>query len=344
MIIFDIETNGINPDKIHCMVFRDTDDEVSKCTATDDYNYMRDVLLSAQGLVGHNIIRYDVPVLERILDINITARRFDTLPMSWVLNPTRPKHGLDSFFADFGIPKLKIDDWENLSLQEYVDRCTNDVMITDALWTNLLKRFLHLYKDRYELDKFFRYLEFKMDCAKEAEQQGWKLDVDMAKSCVDQLLTLQAEKVTELSDAMPMRKLYRVQTKPKVCFKKDGSLSSHGKRWYSLLEEYGLPEGYNGEVTVVKGAEDANPNSTDQVKDWLKSLGWKPCTYKYNKNKETGEEKKVEQVRKNGELTESVKLLIKKNPAVATLEGLTIIQHRLCIFNGFVECEQDGYL
>ena len=111
-----------------------------------------------------------------------------------------------------------------------------------------------------------------------------------------------------------------------------------------LLEEYGLPEGYNGEVTVVKGAEDANPNSTDQVKDWLKSLGWKPCTYKYNKNKETGEEKKVEQVRKNGELTESVKLLIEKNPAVATLEGLTIIQHRLGIFNGFVECEQDGYL
>jgi hypothetical protein len=85
LIIFDIETNGINPDKIHCMVFRDTDDEVSKCTATDDYDYMRDVLLSAQGLVGHNIIRYDVPVLERILDINITARRFDTLPMSWVL-------------------------------------------------------------------------------------------------------------------------------------------------------------------------------------------------------------------------------------------------------------------
>ena len=51
MIIFDIETNGINPDKIHCMVFRDTDDDVSKCTATDDYDYMRDVLLSAKGLV-----------------------------------------------------------------------------------------------------------------------------------------------------------------------------------------------------------------------------------------------------------------------------------------------------
>ena len=352
MIIFDIETNGINPDKIHCMVFRDTDDEGSKCTSTDDYDYMRDVLLSAQGLVGHNIIRYDVPVLERLLGIDIKARLFDTLPMSWVLNPTRPKHGLDSFYPDFGIPKLKIDDWENLSYEEYVDRCINDVMITDALWTNLLKRFMFLYKDKKELDKFFRYLEFKMQCAAEAEKQGWKLDVDMAKSCVDKLISLQAEKVAELSEAMPLRNLYRIQTRPKVCYKKDGSLSSHGKRWFDLLEEYGLPDNYEGEVTVVKGVEDANPNSTDQVKDWLKSLGWKPCTFKYIRDKSpirnsSGpplSERKVEQVRKNGELTESVKLLVEKNPAVATLEGLTIIQHRLGIFNGFVECEQDGYL
>ena len=230
MIIFDIETNGINPDKIHCMVYVDTDSEVSKHTHTDDYDCMRDVLLSAKGLVGHNIIRYDIPVLERLLDINVEARLFDTLPMSWVLNPTRPKHGLDSFYPDFGIPKLKIDDWENLSYGEYVNRCVNDVMITDALWTNLLKRFMHLYKNKVELDKFFRYLEFKMQCAAEAEKQGWRLDVDMAKSCVDKLISLQEKKVTELSEAMPLRNLYKIQTKPKVCYKKDGSLSSHGKR------------------------------------------------------------------------------------------------------------------
>ena len=121
------------------MVYVDTDSEVSKHTHTDDYDCMRDVLLSATGLVGHNIIRYDIPVLERLLDINVEARLFDTLPMSWVLNPTRPKHGLDSFYPDFGIPKLKIDDWENLSYGEYVNRCVNDVMITDALWINLLK-------------------------------------------------------------------------------------------------------------------------------------------------------------------------------------------------------------
>ena len=344
MIIFDIETNGLNPDKIHCMVFVDTKSEVSKCTFTGDYEYMKEILLSGEPLLGHNIIRYDIPVLEKILNIKVKSRLYDTLPMSWVMNPNRSKHGLDSFYNDFGIPKLKIDDWENLSFQDYVDRCTNDVMITDALWNNLLPRFMKLYGCKKMLDKFFRYLEFKMDCAKEAESQAWKLDVDLAHSLIDEWTKLQNEKVEELISVMPMRKIYKVQTKPKVYKKKDGSLSSHGKRWKDLLEEHGLPSDYNGEVTVVKGVEDPNPNSTDQVKDWLFSLGWKPCTYKYNKNKDTGEEKKVEQIRKNGELTESVKLLIEKNKSVGVLDGLTVLQHRLGIVKGFVDCEENGYL
>jgi DNA polymerase I-like protein with 3'-5' exonuclease and polymerase domains len=344
MIIFDIETNGLNPDKIHCMVFVDTKSKVSKCTFTGDYEYMKEILLSGEPLLGHNIIRYDIPVLEKILNIKIKSRLYDTLPMSWVMNPTRSKHGLDSFYQDFGIPKLKIDDWENLSFQDYVDRCTNDVMITDALWNNLLPRFLKVYGCKKMLDKFFRYLEFKMDCAKEAERQGWKLDVDLAHTLLDEWTRLQEEKIKELVKVMPMRKLYKTQTRPKVYQKKDGSLSSHGKKWKDLLEEHGLPSDYIGEVTVVKGTEDPNPNSTDQVKDWLFSLGWKPCTYKYNKNKETGEEKKVEQIRKNGELTESVKLLIDKNPAVGVLDGLTVLQHRLGIVKGFVDCEENGYV
>jgi len=342
MIIFDAEADGLldRATKIHCFSYLDGEE----LKTLHHYDDMRHLLVNAKGLLGHNIIRYDVPLLNKILGIKITARLFDTLPMSWVLNPLRSKHGLDSFFPDFGIEKPKIDDWHNLSPTDYAHRCEQDVLITQALWNNLLKRFMFLYKDKVKLDKFFRYLEFKMDCANEAEQQGWKLDTDLAISCVDKITKLQEEKVAELIEVMPMRKLTKVQTKPKVCHKKDGSLSAHGARWFGLLDEYGLPDGYNGDVTVTKGAEEANPNSTEQVKDWLTSLGWKPCTYKYNKNKETGEEKKVSQIRKNGELTKSVRLLIKDSPAVEVLDGLTILQHRLSIFKGFVECEHDGYV
>jgi DNA polymerase I-like protein with 3'-5' exonuclease and polymerase domains len=343
MIVFDVEADNLLDDAtiIHCLSY--TSDGMNYKTLFD-YQDMRDLILSQRGLIGHNIIRYDVPLLEKILGIKIQARLFDTLPMSWVLNYNRPKHGLESFGEDFGIPKPVINDWQNLTQEEYAHRCTEDVKINWHLWKNLLKRFKFLYKDNAELDKFFRYLQFKMDCAATAEQIGWKLDVDLAQRCVAKLTEQQTNKVAELVSVMPKRKVTAIKRKPKVCFKKDGSVSANGEKWFALLDEHNLPRHYDGEVTVVKGWNDPNPNSTEQVKDWLYSLGWQPCTFKYNKNKETGEEKKVPQVRKDGELTESVKLLTTNNPSVEVLEGLTIIQHRLAIFQGFLECERDGYV
>jgi len=58
----------------------------------------------------------------------------------------------------------------------------------------------------------------------------------------------------------------------------------------------------------------------------------------------TQSERAIPQVRKEGELTESVKLLAEKNPEVQVLEGLTVMQHRLGIFQGFLDCEKNGYV
>ena len=343
MIVFDVEANGLldKATKIHCLSY--TSDGKDYKTIFD-YSDMRDLILSQHGLVGHNIIRYDVPLIEKILGIKIKARLFDTLPMSWVLNYNRSKHGLESFGEDFGIPKPQINDWHNLTNEEYAYRCTEDVKINWCLWQDLLKRFMFLYKNKSELDKFFRYLEFKMDCAASAEKVGWKLDVELAQKCVADLTKQKADKEAELISVMPKRKVTTKKSRPKNCFRKDGTASAHGQRWFDLLQENGLPLHFDGEVEVIKKWEDPNPNSTDQVKDWLYSLGWEPCTFKYDKNKETGEERKIPQVRKDGELTDSVKLIAETNPTVEVLEGLTVMQHRLGIFQGFLDCEQDGYV
>ena len=140
MIIFDVEANGLVEDatKIHCFSYLDGDN----MKTLYHYDDMRELLTNTKGMVGHNIVRYDVPLLNKILGIKIKTRVFDTLPMSWVLNPTRSKHGLDSFFPDFGIEKPKIDNWENLSKEDYTYRCEQDVRITKALWDNLLKKIL----------------------------------------------------------------------------------------------------------------------------------------------------------------------------------------------------------
>ena len=341
MIVFDIETDGLNPSKIHCLSYTRDGTEYNTLT---NYEDMKQLLLNEKGLIGHNIMRYDIPVLERILDIKIRSRLYDTLPMSWVMNYDRGKHGLDGFGEDFGIPKPVITDWSEQPVEVYIHRCEEDVKINWKLWQNLLKRFMFVYKDKKNLDKFFGYLSFKMNCAYAAEHVGWKLDVELAESSIDKLKEQQDQKVKELREVMPMRKVMSVKTKPKVCIKKDGSVSAHGQRWYNLLVQNGLPKDYEGDVTVVKGVEDSNPNSPEQVKDWLFGLGWEPCTYKFDKNKETGEEKKIPQVRKNGELTRSVQILIDDNPAVGVLDGLTVIQHRLGILHGFIQCQDNGYL
>ena len=342
MIVFDVEANGLldKATKIHCLSY--TTDGKHYQTIFD-YSDMRDLILSQHGLVGHNIIRYDVPLIEKILGIKIKSRLFDTLPMSWVLNYNRSKHGLESFGEDFGIPKPQIDDWYNLTNEEYAHRCTEDVKINWCLWQDLLKRFMFLYKNKSELDKFFRYLEFKMDCAATAEKVGWKLDIELAQKCVTDLTKQKADKEAELISVMPKRKVTTKKSRPKNCFRKDGTASAHGQRWFDLLQENGLPLHFDGEVEVIRKWEDPNPNSTDQVKDWLYSLGWEPCTFKYVKE-DDGSERKIPQVREDNELTDSVKLIAETNPKVQVLEGLTMMQHRLGIFQGFLDCEQDGYV
>jgi hypothetical protein len=194
-----------------------------------------------------------------------------------------------------------------------------------------------------EKDRFIDYLTFKLDCAREQEALGWKLDVERAQAAYDEIMRLKTEKEEQLADAMPKRVLTAVRTKPKVMYKKDGSLSSHGERWVALCAENKMPNSAES-ITVVTGEERANPNSNDQVKQWLFGLGWKPKTWKFVRDKSTGEERMIEQVRKDGELCESVLDLVDVDPAVNVLDGLTVLNHRSGILKSFLESHKDGWL
>ena len=79
--VIDLEANGLTPSKIHVLSvnFGGT------IKSTPDYDKMRSLLGKADVLIGHNITRYDIPVLERLLNIKITAKIVDTLALSWYL-------------------------------------------------------------------------------------------------------------------------------------------------------------------------------------------------------------------------------------------------------------------
>jgi len=342
MTVFDIETDGLLDEltKIHVLSYSyDGKDVVS----TGDYDEMREFFKTHHYLIGHNIIRFDIPAVEKVLGIKVKARLVDTLAISWYLHHDRLKHGLEWYGVDYGIPKPVIKDWNSLTYEDYANRCQEDVKINSRLWRDLWHKLNKLYQDESEMDRLIDYLSFKLDCAREQEDLRWKLDVDKAQEAYDEIIRLKEEKVEQLADAMPKKALTRVATQPKVMHKKDGELSSHGEKWIALCAENKMPISAKS-LTVQTGEERGNPNSNDQVKDWLYSLGWKPRTYKFIRDKKTGDERQIEQVRNDGDLCKSVKELVSMDPAVDLLDGLTVLTHRAGILKSFLDCHVDGYL
>jgi hypothetical protein len=203
---------------------------------------------------------------------------------------------------------------------------------------------LKLENFNLDLLRFLKYLEFKLSCAAYQFENPVRLNMDLAVSCRDELLKQQEEKVLQLQEVMPKMPLKVSKANPpKITHKKDGTPSKKFLEWQQLLRERKLPATHKDTIETVLEWQDGNPNSTDQVKSWLYSLGWKPCTFKFMKNKETGEERQIEQVRKDGELTDSVLRLKETTPEVEILEGLTIIQHRLGVFQSFIDSAIEVY-
>ena len=340
--VFDIETDGLldQMTKIHVLSYSDDNKTVIH---THDYHEMREFFLTRKTLVGHNIVRFDIPAVERLLGIKVEARLIDTLALSWYIHHDRLKHGLEGYGEEYGVPKPVIKDWNTLTPEEYAHRCNEDVKINNRLYLLLNMKLNKLYDNENDKDRLIDYLTFKLDCAREQEELQWKLDVPKAEAAYDEISRLKEEKVEQLAEAMPKRMLTRMVTQPKVMHKKDGELSSHGEKWVALCKEYKQSLTSIG-FKINTGEERGNPNSNDQVKDWLYSLGWSPRTYKFVRDKKTGDERQIEQVRKGSDLCGSVSDLAAVDPAVDLLDGLTVLTHRAGILKSFLECNKDGYL
>lgn len=305
-----------------------------------DYDEMRRCLEKAQVLVGHNIVRFDIPVLEKILGIKIKAKLVDTLALSWYLHPKRPRHGLASYGEDFGISKPEVEDWEDQPLEVYVHRCEEDVRINTHLWNAQWSKLKRIYDTEEEIWKFLEYLTFKMHCAMLQEKSGWKLDIEFTKEQLEKLEKLREEKVQQLAEVMPRIPVYVKKNRPKVMYKQDGLLSSRGYQWLQLLDELNLPEDTE-EVETLHSYKEPNPGSSIQIKDWLFSLGWKPQTFKHKDGRE------IPQINldQNKGICPSIKALFEIEPNLELLDGLSVLSARIPILRGFLETVDDnGYI
>lgn len=345
--IFDVEADSLTPTKIHVLSVKDSKGSRS----TTSYDNMRKFFSKAKILVGHNIIRYDIPAVERLLDIKVNALLVDTLALSWYLYPERRLHGLEAWGEEFGVPKPEINDWENQTIEEYTHRCQEDVKINTILWEKMWSYLTRIYDDEETIWSFIRYLSEKMDCAREQERSRWKLDVDRCREELEKLQAVQAETVAKLVSAMPKVPKYVTKSRPAKPFKKDGTYSATGANWFALVRrtypDLEDVENWIGEIDVWHHDEEGNPNSSIQVKDWLYSFGWKPETFKYDRNKETGDIREIPQINleHGAGICHSVSKLYDTNPDFRLLEGLGVLQHRIGLLSGFLrDVSEDGYL
>ena len=163
-LVFDIETDGLLQDvsTIHCLVIYDL--ETKETIAYNDTGNQEPItrgiqrLADADAVVGHNIIGYDLPVLEKlyawfkppgiVVDTLLLSRIYHADMMkldkrhNWKNMPLQlyGRHSLESYGhrlneskGDFG----KDTDWKEWS-QEMEDYCIQDVLLTTKLWQHFL--------------------------------------------------------------------------------------------------------------------------------------------------------------------------------------------------------------
>jgi len=241
-------------------------------------------------IVFHNGISFDIPLGEKLLKRDLSkVMLIDTLAISWYLNTKREMHGLDSFFEDYGIKKPQVDDWENLTYEEYKNRCEQDVEINVALWEDLKHRLIEIYSickelvdtgevnpkrmskdeetylDQYTktssvdeyIDRCLEFLMFKMDCARLQEKTRWKVDVNYLKETEEILSTKISESRGTLESVMPPVPEYGDRTKPAEPFKKCGKvLKVAAVKWNDTIENMGKKDEYgNPMIKTVEGSD-----------------------------------------------------------------------------------------
>lgn len=334
--VIDVEADGLKPTKLYCLSAIVKGEKVQTFT---DYDDMRNFLKKVTIFVGHNIRRWDIPVLERILKIKIDCTIVDTLALSWALYPKRRDHGLADWGEDFGVPKPPIEDWFNLPLEDYIHRCQEDVEINRRLWNQQYSTLIKLYGNEESVFKYTRYLTFKMYCAHLQEISRWKLDIEHVKKSLVELNQTLEEKTAILKSILPPVKIYAKRTRPVRFVKKDGSLTSKAIEWLDLLDEMGLPPDTE-ETKVIIGEEEPNPGSTQQQKDYLFSLGWVPRTFEYKDKKEIPQ---INQKHGKG-ICPSIIDLFEKEPKLEALQGISTLTHRISILEGFLEVQEDEYV
>ena len=143
-LVFDIETDGLLLDVSNFWV------GVTYCIETKEVEVYRDVnelivaLNVATTLVGHNIIGYDLPVLQKLGDVPVIPNQVvDTLILAKLAYYNKDRSfgfSLEKFGERLGYAKGEYSDWTGGYTKEMEVYCKRDVQVTYELYKHLKRK------------------------------------------------------------------------------------------------------------------------------------------------------------------------------------------------------------
>ena len=198
LITLDIETNTKH-DIIWVAVTQDVD--TGEMLEHYSAETLEPVLRDSIGVIGHNIIGFDAPVLEKQWGLTIDPSKLkDTLARSRLWNPSlEGGHSLDSWGKRFGDHKIDFDDYDGGLSDEMVKYCRQDVALTTRLYKHLNKQL----KDEGFSDQCVDLEEKVYIITAQQERNGFALNVEQASSLWVELTHKMNQITQELQKVFP---------------------------------------------------------------------------------------------------------------------------------------------
>ncbi len=261
-IVFDIEANGLQPTKVWVIVACDLSNQETVVFSGDtlqDFNaYIKDA-----EVIGHNIIGYDVPVLERLLGTDFSSCKItDTLVLSRLTDPSREGgHSLDNWGQRLGFPKGEHSDWNTFS-QDMVDYCKQDVLVNVKVYNALRSVLAGFGSESISLEHQVQSIITKQT------DNGWLLDQEHAFVLLAKLKEKKYDLEDKVHETFKPLPTFIKEITPK--YKKDGTMSVVGLKF--------LGDSWSDYIAPFSRVDypEFNLGSRQQIGRYLQYFGWKP--------------------------------------------------------------------
>ncbi len=303
--VIDIETDDLDATVIWVMCWKNAKTgETGECRGHAQVKAFFDST-SGSLYVGHNILKFDGPVCNRIVGSRLSVGNcIDTIVLSTLYSPNG-EHSLDAWGEKLGRHKIDFSDWSHLS-EEMVTYCHRDVEITCELFKRLIKTLQKIGFSEQSIDIQHRFV-----CILERQRQnGFYFNGSRALELYQVLRKLENKLEGSVHEVFPPVRTF-VADRP--MFTKDGrdtAIFAKDRDRY-ILERDDARGRYRAFEDVP-----FNLGSPTQRVERLLELGWEPEEFTEKTKKGGGGNPKPFD---KGDLSPSLQRFIDENPNDAVM-------------------------